>query len=99
MTNDEWEAYHKIRYDSTPVKFSVDFEMPRCYAQCFIAMLDEMVKNGVNGHSAWIGFYADGDGCFRPKYKVTKTTADITPTKEFQPIENVECELGWDGGD
>ena len=84
--------------DYEDVTFSIDFKMPKRYAQCFVSMLDEMVNNGKIGHSAWLGFYSDGDGVFRPSYKITKMSEDIVPKHKITSFKNVECEIGWDGG-
>ena len=81
------------------VTFSLTLTMPKAYAQCFVAMLNKMVEFGKNGHSEWLGFYADGDGCFRPSYQITAMSDDITKmTDRHAVIKNAKCEIGWDAG-
>jgi len=45
-------------------------------AVALVNMFQEMEKFGIQGHSAYIGFYADGDGNFHPKVKHSLRMSD-----------------------
>lgn len=48
------------------VKFNLEITMPRRWVTKFLQMLDCMRWCGNVGASRTVGFYADGDGDFRP---------------------------------
>lgn len=50
------------------MKFNVEVEMPERWVPHFIGFLKHLERNGQLGHSSIIGFYADGDGDFRPTF-------------------------------
>lgn len=51
-------------------KFTIECEIPERWVDDFCTMLNWMQSCGNLGHSSMIGFYADGDGDFRPKFKI-----------------------------
>lgn len=59
------------------MKFSIDVEMEDRWVPYFIGMLKKMESDGNIGHSELIGFYADGDGDFRPKFNFSEPLPTI----------------------
>lgn len=59
-------------------RFTVDCEMPERWVNDFCSFLRQLERNGNIGHSSLIGFYADGDGDFRPKFSIN---VDYTKTE------------------
>jgi hypothetical protein len=51
-------------------KFIVECEVPERWVDDFCSFLEHLERNGNIGHSALVGFYADGDGDFRPKFTI-----------------------------
>lgn len=49
-------------------KFTISCEMEERWIPAFYSMLKRMEHDGAIGHSEKIGFYADGDGDFRPQF-------------------------------
>lgn len=49
--------------------FTIKCSMKDRWVPYFISFLKTIEKDGEIGHSELIGFYADGDGDFRPKFK------------------------------
>ena len=58
-------------------RFTIDCEMPERWVNDFCSFLRQLECNGNIGHSSLIGFYADGDGDFRPKFSIN---VDYTET-------------------
>lgn len=52
------------------VTFTITVTMPEDWADYFCSFLKRMETDGKRGHSETIGFYADGDGDFRPKFEI-----------------------------
>lgn len=52
------------------MKLNIEVEINNRWAATFLTFLKRLEHNGDIGHSSLIGFYADGDGDFRPKFKV-----------------------------
>lgn len=52
------------------VTFNVNVTMDERWVNAFCTMLNHMQYCGNSGHSDIIGFYADGDGDFRPEFKI-----------------------------
>ena len=59
-------------------RFTIDCEMPERWVNDFCSFLRQLESNGNIGHSSLIGFYADGDGDFRPKFNIN---VDYTKTE------------------
>ena len=51
-------------------KFTIECEMSERWVDEFCSFLKRLEQNGNRGHSSLIGFYADGDGDFRPKFQI-----------------------------
>ena len=51
-------------------KFNIECEIPERWVNDFCSFLEHLERNGKIGRSAVVGFYADGDGDFRPKFKI-----------------------------
>ena len=51
-------------------KFNIECEIPERWVDYFCSFLKHLERNGNIGHSALVGFYADGDGDFRPKFNI-----------------------------
>lgn len=54
------------------VTFNIKVTMNERWVNDFCSMLKWMESCGNLGHSSLIGFYADGDGDFRPKFKIDR---------------------------
>lgn len=52
------------------VTFNISVTMKERWIDHFCSMLRCMETFGNIGHSALVGFYADGDGDFRPKFEI-----------------------------
>ena len=50
------------------VTFNVKVTMSKRWQNEFLTFLKHLEENGNIGHSSIIGFYADGDGDFHPKF-------------------------------
>ena len=73
------------------MKFVVECEIPDRWVDHFCSMLKYMEHCGKMGHSDWVGIYSDGDGDFRPKFKIN------TDYKEKEPVNEIEF-IGFDAG-
>lgn len=58
-------------------KFTIECEVPERWVNQFCSFLKHLERNGNLGHSALVGFYADGDGDFRPRFNI-KTAYEKT---------------------
>lgn len=65
--------------------FTVECTMEERWVPEFYAFLNRMQQDGVLGHSELLGFYSDGDGDFRPKFKFS-----ISPPEGPIPIYTKE---------
>lgn len=62
----------------------------------FCSMLKHIESYGNMGHSALIGFYADGDGDFRPKFEID---SEFNSTEDYTDIDNDTIpEIVFDAG-
>ena len=50
--------------------FNIEVTMNERWVDNFCSMLKYMEHCGNIGHSSLVGFYSDGDGDFRPKFKI-----------------------------
>lgn len=55
---------------SKEVEFNIKVTMNERWVDDFCSMLNWMQSCGKLGHSSVVGFYADGDGDFRPKFEI-----------------------------
>lgn len=52
------------------VTFNIEVTMNKRWINDFCSMLKWMEACGQIGHSSFVGFYADGDGDFRPEFNI-----------------------------
>lgn len=74
------------------IEFNIKVKMNERWVNDFCSMLHYMQNCGDIGHSSVVGFYADGDGDFRPKFEFdhefTKTEGyHIATNKELPKLE------------
>lgn len=50
------------------MKINITADIPDRWVNCFCTFLKKLERNGRVGHSSTIGFFADGDGDFRPTF-------------------------------
>ena len=68
---------------SDKVKLTVEFDnINYADAVALQQMFERYQRCGNMGHSEWIGYFADGDGAFRPKIKCV--TSPETPEIQKQ---------------
>lgn len=69
-------------------KFTIECEIPERWVDDFCTMLNSMQSFGNLGHSGVVGIYADGDGDFRPKFKINTEWDGTRATKldKFNPM-------------
>lgn len=53
------------------VKFTINVTMKDRWVDDFCSLLKWMEHCGAVGHSSFVGFFADGDGDFRPKFDIS----------------------------
>lgn len=58
------------------MRLSIEAEIDNRWVETFLSFLKRLEYNGDIGHSSLIGFYADGDGDFRPKFRVMNFLKD-----------------------
>lgn len=67
--------------------FTIECTMEERWIDTFCSMLKKMENNGNLGHSEEVGIYSDGDGDFRPKFKIE------TDFKKVEPIRFDEVNI------
>lgn len=60
--------------------FTIEATMEERWIPHFLSMLNAMHENGAVGHSGVVGMYADGDGDFRPKFRVDMHYDNVEPS-------------------
>ena len=70
-------------------QFTISAEMEERWVPTFISMLNTMEKYGNIGHSEMLGFFADGDGDFRPKFRISLTNTSLSDS-DLREIINAE---------
>ena len=53
------------------VKFTINVTLKDRWVDDFCSLLKWMEHCGAVGHSSFVGFYADGDGDFRPEFDIS----------------------------
>lgn len=74
-------------------KFTIECEIPERWVDDFCTMLNWMQSCGNLGHSSLVGFYADGDGDFRPKFSINtdwEKTEGIWRKDRDRPLPSME---------
>lgn len=61
--------------------FTIEATMEERWIPQFLNMLGAMQENGAIGHSGVVGMYADGDGDFRPKFRVDMYYGKVEPSE------------------
>jgi hypothetical protein len=66
-------------------KFTIECEMSERWIDDFCSFLKHLEDNGKIGHSSILGFYADGDGDFRPSFQINTeyTKTEGCPTLRY----------------
>ena len=79
--------------------FTIEVTMNERWVNDFCSMLNWMQSCGNMGHSSMVGFYADGDGDFRPEFKISTEwdkTEGIWRVDRDRPLP--EMEVYYDAG-
>lgn len=78
------------------VTFEIKATMKERWVDDFCSMLRCMERCGRVGHSALVGFYADGDGDFRPRFEISRAfeAKDGIPKSEI----HYKPEIMFDAG-
>ena len=66
--------------------FNIEVTIPERWVNDFCTMLDYMQKCGQAGHTSTVALYADGDGDFRPTFKIDT---------EWEPTEGIWRKDGY----
>lgn len=81
----------------TNVTFNVECTMPKRWVPYFLGFLHKLQYNGNIGHSSIIGFMADGDGDFNPKFKTDLSLKDYYIANPSISSDKT-CEYVYDAG-
>ena len=74
-------------------KFTIEVEMDERWVDDFCSMLSQMEYLGNIGSSRTVGLYSDGDGDFRPKFKINANFTKVEPSK-IRSIETIQYDAG-----
>ena len=86
------------------MKFTIECEMKKRWIPHFVGMLKIMQVLGGWGSSRVVGIFSDGDGDFRPKFKINGV--DIYKVRGIKPPvyddnekdKRAVCDYYWDAG-
>ena len=73
------------------VTFNIQVTMNERWINDFCSMLKWMESCGNQGHSSIVGFYSDGDGDFRPKFKIDKESAKQRKSNHSTSVGYMLC--------
>lgn len=76
------------------VNFTIKASMSERWVPHFLGLLREMQTLGNVGSSRTVGFYADGDGDYRPTFE-WDTDAEPAPATTTKPMQT---DSFWDAG-
>ncbi len=76
--------------------FNITVTMEDRWVDHFCSMLKWMEDCGKRGHSSFVGFYADGDGDFRPEFNIGTEFTQNTGIPGSHIL--VKPEVMWDAG-
>lgn len=79
--------------DPLNVTFTIRCTMRARWVPYFLGLLKRMQYQGGIGTSRWVHFFADGDGDFRPRFRLPSKFGE--PAK---PTGNDGDEAWWDAG-
>ena len=78
--------------------FTITCTMKERWINQFMSFLDYMEHNGKIGHSCRVGFFADGDGDFRPTFDIDreykKTEGHWKELEKQLPVPEVIFDAG-----
>ena len=81
------------------IEFTVKCKMNRRWANQFLSMLRYFEDMGAIGHSCRVGFYANGDGDFRPEFTTDFDWDIVEPVYTFCGYNEVTYDAdNFDGG-
>lgn len=83
---------------SNKVEFNIKVNMEKRWVNDFCSMLKWMEYCGDVGHSSIVGFYADGDGDFRPKFEIDYNHEEQKGYREKDGKELPKPEVIFDAG-
>ena len=78
--------------------FTIKCSMKDRWVPYFISFLKRMSADGEIGHSELIGFYADGDGDFRPKFKFDSSEVNDEFSNKKDPRHTTDSIDYYDAG-
>jgi len=79
--------------------FNIEVTMNERWVDDFCSMLKWMESCGNLGHSSVVGFYSDGDGDFRPKFKIDTGFNKVNGyRKKDTPLPLPKLEVIFDAG-
>ncbi len=96
MTDDKKKAeqYNEYRGAGEAVEVSLKFKIHARWYKQFIGFLQSLEDNSIIGHSGINGFFADGDGDFRFRWKFADN-AELEKAKGLVENYFVEREKLW----
>ena len=80
------------------VEFNIKVTMNERWVNDFCSMLKYMETCGNAGHSALVGFYADGDGDFRPEFEIDREFDITKGISKKDIVDPVTPEVVFDAG-
>lgn len=80
------------------IDFTIKCSMKDRWVPYFISFLKRMSADGEIGHSELIGFYADGDGDFRPKFKFDSSEVNDEFSNKKDPRHTTDSIDYYDAG-
>lgn len=80
------------------VTFSVQVTMKERWVDDFCSMLNWMETCGQIGHSSLVGFFADGDGDFRPKFEIDRPYTEKDGFRGDKIYSDAVPEVIYDAG-
>ena len=81
------------------VEFNIKVTMEERWVNDFYSMLRYMQRCGAVGHSSVVGFYADGDGDFRPKFEIDRPFSYVQGRwNKEECVQLPELEVMFDAG-
>lgn len=77
------------------ITFNIKVTMKERWANDFCSMLKYLEMCGNVGHSCVVGFYADGDGDFRPKFEIDR---EFEQKEGLRNTNKIDVEVIYDAG-
>lgn len=89
-----WLKQYDVKTNKNEKTFNIEVTMKERWIDDFCSMLKYMEKCGNIGHSCTVSFYSDGDGDFRPKFKID---TEFNETEGYRGKET-KSEVFFDAG-